>query len=290
MAAIDISAQPIRALGFDDIAAACALNAAVGWNQNAADWQIMLELGRGFAVDDAAGNLVATAITLPYYGGGFGWISMVLVAANHRRAGLATRLMQHCIGDLTTAGLVPVLDATPAGQPVYRALGFRSTSSMKRLSRQDGLAIDVAAAGFDIRPIEAADWPRLRVFDAMAFGADRGLLLQNLQQRQPALGLLALREGHIVGYLLGRDGRAATQLGPLVADDVDIANALLAHGLGAVSGRVYIDVADRHGDLAAWLAGLGFQVERPLTRMVYSRDASFDDAARVFVVAGPELG
>ena len=58
MAAIDISAQPIRALGFDDIAAACALNAAVGWNQNAGDWQVMLELGRGFANHHPAGNLV----------------------------------------------------------------------------------------------------------------------------------------------------------------------------------------------------------------------------------------
>ena len=53
------------------------------------------------------------------------WISMVLVAGTHRRRGLATRLLHRCIADVTAAGLVPVLDATPAGAKVYAPLGIQ---------------------------------------------------------------------------------------------------------------------------------------------------------------------
>jgi hypothetical protein len=39
-----------------------------------------------------------------------------------------------------------------------------------------------------------------------------------------------------------------------------------------------------------WLQTLGFAAERPLTRMVHGTSAAFDDPARLFAIAGPELG
>jgi len=74
----------------------------------------------------AAGRIVATTATLPF-GGRFAWISMVLVAGDYRRRGLATLLMRRAMDDLAAASLVPVLDATPDGRAVYRALGFEDS-------------------------------------------------------------------------------------------------------------------------------------------------------------------
>jgi hypothetical protein len=105
-----------------------------------------------------------------------------------------------------------------------------------------------------------------------------------------AAELVALRQGRVCGLLLGRDGRTSQQLGPLVADDVPIAQALLARGLAAIEGPVYIDLADAKKSVRAWLAEHGFTAQRPLTRMLLRRAASFEDAARTFAVAGPELG
>ena len=99
-----------------------ALVAEAGWNQVAADWRIFLDFGTAYAVR-SGGRVIATAATLPY-GGRCAWISMVLVSAEHRRRGLATRLLHRCISDITASGLVPVLDATPAGAKVYAPLGF----------------------------------------------------------------------------------------------------------------------------------------------------------------------
>lgn len=280
---------PLKAAELGD---AAALVAEAGWNQVAADWRIFLDLGTVYAVRNSAGRVVATAATLSY-GGRFAWISMVLVAGAYRRQGLATRLMNRCIQDLTAAGIVPVLDATPAGRSVYVALGFRDAWGYHRLSGS-GMTRDVGLppvpAGIDLRPIDAAIYEELCRYDAAVFGADRSGVLARLRGRVPRAELAALRDGRVCGFLLGRDGRSATQLGPLVADDATIAQALLARGLAAIEGPVYIDLADDKAPVRAWLTELGFAAQRPLTRMLHGRAASFDDTARTFAVAGPELG
>ena len=268
-----------------------ALVREAGWNQTAADWCIFLELGRAYAVRTGAGRVVATAAMLPY--GRFAWISMVLVAGDHRRRGLATRLVRRCIAELTAADCVPVLDATPAGRTVYGALGFEETWSYHRWALrtpQQDAAASPPPGDVVIRPVSDAVWPALRTYDAAAFGADRGAVLARLRGRLPAAALVAERAGRVVGYLLGRDGRVAAQLGPLVAEDEAIAGALLARGLQAVEGPIYIDLADGKAGMRRVLEARGFAPERPLTRMIHHRRASFDDPTRTVAVVGPEFG
>jgi GNAT superfamily N-acetyltransferase len=275
----------------EELGAAAALVTEAGWNQVAADWQIFLELGAVYAVRNSAGRVIATAATLPY-GGRFAWISMVLVAGEYRRRGLASRLMNRCIHDLSAAGVVPVLDATPAGRAVYAALGFADAWGYRRLARREPRrnATLPQPAAVQIQPIDDAIYPEACRYDAAVFGADRSPLLARLRGRVSAAELVAQRGGRVCGLLLGRDGRSATQLGPLVADDAATAQALLARGLAAIDGPVYIDLADAKPDIRAWLTDCGFTVQRPFTRMLYRRGASFEDAARTFAVAGPELG
>ena len=110
-----------------------ALVREAGWNQVATDWEIFRALGTVHAAR-SGGRVVATAATLPY--GAFAWISMVLVAAAQRRHGLGTALLKRCIAELVEQGRVPVLDATPAGRPIYRALGFKETWGYHRLAAE----------------------------------------------------------------------------------------------------------------------------------------------------------
>jgi N-acetylglutamate synthase-like GNAT family acetyltransferase len=279
--------SPLRA---DEIGSILALVREVGWNQVVADCQIFLDLGTVYAVRTSAGRVVATAATLPY--DRFAWISMVLVTNEFRRRGLASRLMRRCIDDLTASGHVPVLDATPAGREVYRAMDFHDTWGFHRLALRDRLPAPAVAVptGITIEPITDALWPALCAYDAAAFGSDRGPLLTRLRDRLTRAELAARRGDRIVGVLIGRDGRTSSQLGPLVAEDEAIALALLARAVAAVPGPIYIDFADAHARVRAWLAAVGFVAQRPLTRMVFKRREGFDDPARTFAVAGPELG
>ena len=48
----------------------------------------------------------------------------MLVLPEYRRGGLGTQLLKRCVEALDREGRVPVLDATPAGRPIYQAMGF----------------------------------------------------------------------------------------------------------------------------------------------------------------------
>ncbi len=262
------------------------------WNQLAADWRMFIKFGRVYAAHTEHGRIVATTATLPY-GDRFAWISMVLVAGEYRRRGLATRLMRQAMDDLAKAGRIPVLDATPDGRAVYRRLGFEDCWGFQRLIRRErrrAAGTFAGAADVTIRAIVDTDWPALCAYDAAAFGADRSAVLAGLRGRLPAAELIAERAGRIVGLMLGRDGTLAAQMGPLVAEDEGVACALLARAIGDIEGPLFIDAADGKTQLRGFLAASGFTVARPFTRMVYGSSVRFDDAARTFAVIGPEFG
>jgi GNAT superfamily N-acetyltransferase len=282
-----VNESPLRA---SEIPGAEELVREAGWNQTAADWRIFLDIGTVYAIRADDGRVIATAATLPY-GGEFAWISMVLVARDYQRRGLATRLLRRCIDDLAAARLVPVLDATPAGREIYRGLGFLAAWGFQRLT-----CAAVMDAGQEENPkIEITEitddaWPALCAYDASVFGADRGKLLAQLHGRVPAVDALAWHDGKIAGFLLGRDGRVATQIGPLVADSDDIAQALLSRALAAIRTPLFIDVPNEKKALLRDLARRGFTAQRPLTRMLLGRSQAYDDGIRTYAVVGPEFG
>src|SRR5207247_6495587 len=130
----DIEPVDIVELGVGDAQAGLALSTEAGWNQNEADWCFFLSKGIVFGVRDGA-RLVASAALLPYSAGN-AWISMVLVTADFRRRGIATRLVDACLDVAKRRGLTTWLDATPAGASVYGPLGFMPTMQLRRLRLQ----------------------------------------------------------------------------------------------------------------------------------------------------------
>ena len=278
-----------HSLGEADLEGALALVAEAGWNQIAADWRLFFDFGTVDGLSTPAGRLVATAATLPY-GARFGWISMVLVSVEFRQHGLATRLMNHAIESLRGRGLVPILDATEAGREVYSRIGFQDCWELERLQLPHSPGAIAARAACDIAPLLDADWRDLVAFDTAAFGADRSPVLARLRRRMPGAAFVARRAGRICGYVLARDGRTATQIGPLVAEDDGATKGLLAGALGAAGTGVYIDLAGHHAAIGEWLRAHGFTVQRRFTRMALDQGRTFDDGRRIVAAAGPELG
>jgi len=268
------------------LAGCLALSKSAHWNQNEADWRLMLEIGHGWGVSLDDGTLAASTLVLPY--GRFAWVSMVLVLPEHRRKGYATQLLRKALAELENRGLTPILDATPAGREVYVQEGFRDTWGFRRFQLPEAIAAIERPTG--VRLLRAADWPLLLALDAQAFGASRERLLRSLAARLPQAALVAEESGKLAGFLLGRDGREARQLGPLVARSSDAARALLAEALAKVSPPLYLDVVDREPGITAWLESLGFEFQRPFTRMVHGAPVAPGEAGLVFCPAGPELG
>jgi len=280
----------VKALTAKGVDQAQRLVVEAGWNQTPQDWFTFLELGQAYQVTTSEGEIVATAATLPYPPHS-GWISMVLVSQKHRRQGIAGALLALCIQTLRSANLAPWLDATQAGRAVYHPLGFKDgmTISRWRLSQRCP-ALELPPQSPCVRPLLPSDWPRISGLDHKAFGADRTALLNHLHARSTSFSCVAEQNGKILGFLLGRVGRTATQIGPLVALDEPTAFALLAFALPLVSESILIDAIDLHVGLSAQLQSLGFEFERGFTRMALAVSPNAGDSALVFAISGPELG
>jgi len=278
-----------HALDDRHLAGCLALSKSAHWNQNEADWRVMLAIGRGWGITLGDGTLAASTVVLPY-GGKFAWVSMVLVLPEQRRKGYATQLLKTALRENTRMGLTSILDATPAGHDVYLQEGFQDRWGFKRY------ALSAPKAGFmpvaDVRPLQPKDWAPLLALDAAAFGASRERLLRNLASRLPAAALVVEREGALAGFVLGREGREANQVGPLVARDEEAALVLLNAALAGVRAPIYVDIADHAPALQAWAQARGFAFQRPFTRMVHGEGAgpAPGEAGLVFCPAGPELG
>lgn len=284
-----MTASTEHPLGEADLAGALKLTRSANWNQNEADWQLMLAIGHGWGVTAADGTLAATTLVLPY-AGKFAWVAMVLVAPEHRRKGYASQLLRVAIADLQSMKLTPILDATPAGHAVYAQAGFQDSWGFKRYALKEKRETPAAATESGVRPLQERDWPQILALDAKAFGASREALLRSLAQRLPEAALVSERGKAFAGFLFGRDGHEARHLGPLVTSHAETANALLAQALSRVPAPIYVDVVDHAPGVRAWLESQGFAFQRPYTRMVHGADRAPGDESAVVLVAGPELG
>jgi GNAT superfamily N-acetyltransferase len=266
------------------LAGCLALSKSANWNQNEADWRLMLGFGRGWGITAEDGTLAASTIVLPY-GKSFAWIAMVLVLPEHRRKGFASRLLKRALSENSRSGHTSILDATPAGREVYRQEGFKDTWGFKRFSLS-APSLEISQEK-SIKKINSDAWPQILELDRKAFGADREVVLRHLALRLPQAALVT--DG---GFVLAREGREATQIGPLVARDERSARELLAAALRQIKSPVYLDLLDSRQETRMWLEERGFAFQRPFTRMVHAqgRAVAPGDASLVHCPAGPELG
>jgi GNAT superfamily N-acetyltransferase len=280
-------AAAVEALTQADAEAAYPLSVEAGWNQTVEDWRFMLRHGRGFGVRGPAGRWAGSSIALPL-GPRLSWLCMVLVAKTSRRRGLGTTLLARCIDEVRGMGAVAGLDATELGRPVYLPLGFRDLYPISRW-RLDRRAAPAAPRSGTIRPLATGDMARVASFDEPRSTMRREPVLQYLAGRAPSF--VAEANGTIAGYVLVRPGRTAAQLGPLVAENEEIALALLGHAAAAIHEAVIVDAPDAHAEIRRWLARSGAARERGFMRMALGvSETGLADPSRVFALAGPELG
>ena len=264
-------------LGVEDAAAGLVLSTEARWNQNEADWRFFLSNGVVIGVRDDTGRLVATAALLPYSAGN-AWISMVLVTESWRRRGIATRLVDSCLRTAKQMDLISWLDATPAGATVYGPLGFTPTLELRRLRLANSSPPAAAPS------LESCDAASFSARDIRAMGFARDPLLAEFAGRA---GSRRVKMGSAMALV--RDGRTARHIGPLFADSVDEALALVQAIARSERGPLLLDAVHSHSKFLEGLTGSGWNVERPFQRMRFGGTA-IQSGESPFAVAGPEFG
>ncbi len=280
----------------ESIDAGLALSDAAGWNQTADDWAIFIRNGHAIGFRDDDDRVVATAAALPY-GASAGWISMVLVADAWRHRGLASALLAACVERLRVAHIVPVLDATPAGAAVYGRIGFAAGFEIDRwewkaASMQSGAAKDpFVSIALAVHPADSNDLDAIAALDRASSGLERRFLLESFLSRP---GTRAWLSNTGQGFVIARDGRRATQIGPLVAESESEAIELLAAAFAAARANadrdVFLDLPRGRLELQKWLEARGFGRQRPFVRMSLGAAQPPTLGQTCFVLAGPEFG
>ena len=159
--------------------------------------------------------------------GRFAYVGMMAVHPEAQSRGIGRALMRDLLDGLAKRGVTTVLlDATPAGAPLYASLAFEADDDACLYTRagQAAAAVRPEAA----IPLDERDLERIVSLDAPIFGADRGRLLALMlaAYRGRAFGVLDGR-GELSGFVIAQERR----IGPWMTRDAAIGDTLLAAAL-----------------------------------------------------------
>ncbi len=213
---------------------------------------MVLNLGQG-ACAWSDGRLVGTAMWW-VYGDVQARLGMVIVDPAIQRSGIGRALMDKAMAQISARSVV--LNATKAGEPLYRRIGFVPDGM---IAQHQG----IAASGplvhlperFRIRPMGRSDADMLVTLDAAAFGTRREAVIGRLIDEGDAVILVQGEEP--VGFAFQRRFGRGHVIGPVIARSGDEARALIAYWVAVrAGGFLRIDVPE-DGDLPPWLENLG---------------------------------
>lgn len=262
---------------------ALALSQAMQWPYRLEDWRFAFDLGRGYAVE-RDGKLAGTALWWPY-GEDHATTGMIIVAGDAQRQGIGARLMDAMLAD--AAGRAIILVSTPEGEALYTRLGFKPYDTVQQ---RQALLATAPAIEPDV-PLRAArpdDRAAIVRLDQSASGMERGALLDAVLGIADTL--VVERGGQITGYGCVRRWGRGYVIGPVAAQDIGDAKALIA-GLAAqhVGDFVRIDVMDS-GGLGPWLDTIGLPQTSSGVLMAYGDAPLGDPRVTLFALTNQSLG
>ena len=284
-----------RLLRSSDVGGAYELSRIAGWNQTEDDWFGYLALDAEGCMAALVDGELAGTVTSIRYGEAFGWVGMLLVHPRHRGHGLGKELLLRSIRYFRERGIRTIkLDATPMGKRIYLPLGFRDEFEVKRM---EGIVAEelveqvIAPSGAAAERMLRGDLEAIVELDLQAFGGDRGALLVALSSREPDLCFVIREDATVKGYLIGRVGREAIQLGPIVALNSDAAEQLFRACFRAARGRrLFLDLP--MPNQAGWkiLERYGFKEQRSFSRMRLGEACPRTNIDLVYGTGGAEVG
>lgn len=264
---------------------------AEGWNQTEKDWKLFIEDPGNICVVAECNQKVIATTTAINYSQQIAWLAMVLVDKEYRGRGISTALLQNVIGNLESCKSVK-LDATPAGQEVYKKFDFSDEYFIARMTNSFVKDFRLQEPSNTApEPIRLSDIPEVVAFDEIAFGASRRQLIEYLVKEYADKSWIIRRNNKIDGIALGRDGIRFHHIGPVLATNTFDAKMLITAALQKLLHQpVVVDVICDKDELFEWLRSIGFVQQRQFTRMYKHLNPFPGLPDNQFLICGPEFG
>ena len=276
-----------------DLPALMQIKNAENWNQTEEDWLFLMKSNARHCLVALSENKVIGSVAAINYGQKLAWIGMMLVAEDYRGFGVSKILLNTIIKSLGKCNSIK-LDATAAGVPVYKKLGFVATYEIDRMICSE-LTVEILdqeeTGDFEISNISFDDITSIVPLDKLIFGVKRPELFHYLLNNNEKIGF-QIKQGNVLkGFIFGREGSHHLQIGPLIADSLQIAKCLLIGVFNEVKGKsLLVDVLSDQQEFKAWLFLNKFEHERSFTRMYLKTNDYSGKKENQFLISGPELG
>ncbi|MFL5827350.1 MAG: GNAT family N-acetyltransferase [Thermoleophilaceae bacterium] len=263
--------------------AAVAWAEAEGWNPGLDDERRFVAADPGsFLATDRAGEIVATASCARY--DGYAFIGFYIVRPDLRGRGIGSALFDRALA--RAGGRIVGLDGVLVQRASYERRGFVLAHRNVRWRTTGGGDRPTALVELSSVPFEL-----LLAFDTAVFGTARERFLRIWIDRPPGHALACVTDGRLAGYGVLRPCRVGAKVGPLLADDEDVAETLLA-GLAATAGPgtdVFVDMPAANRRARHLRARREMEPSFETARM-YLNGRPPEDVPRIFGVTTLEFG
>ncbi|WP_431095014.1 GNAT family N-acetyltransferase [Polaromonas aquatica] len=255
------------------------LSQEMAWPYRLEDWEVALQLGRGFVLQDDAGEVIGTAAWWPY-GESHASAGMIIVTKAAQGRGYGARLMDALLAVAHPRTIT--LNSTVEGQALYERRGFVPVGIIEQYQGIPTEHRDAPPPSL-VRAMAASDFEAVMRLDQQATGWARPATLRRL---------IELGEGHVLlqggvprGYAICRRFGRGHVIGPVVAENLGDAQALIEAALARL-GNLFVRVDTSAAlQLGPWLARIGLRQVDKATTMVLGTPLASPGPARMFGLA-----
>lgn len=270
----------------DEVELAIDWAAAEGWNPGINDAECFYSSDpEGFLVglldDEPVGCISAVA-----YGDSFGFLGLYIVKKEYRGRGFGMRLWQEGMDHL--CGRNVGLDGVVEEQENYKKSGFRL---IHRSIRFQGAGTGDGRSDPGIVDISVVSFEDLLSYDTLHFPDERDRFLRKWVAQKDSSGFVFLGDEGIEGYGLLRRCRTGFKIGPLFAEDDQVAESLFSALAGGTEkgAPIYLDVPEPNSS-ALGLAARHRMAETFETARMYTRGDPGLPLMEIFGLTTFELG
>ena len=275
----------VERMTHDDVGTALRWAASEGWNPGLHDADAFLAADPyGFFVLKVDGQPAAT-VSAVRYGERFSFLGLYITAPEMRGRGYGVAVWRAGREHLT--GRVVGLDAVLEQETTYGRDGFVADHRTTRHVLASTSSVPPPRRSMvDVRelPLET-----LVAYDGRLFPGDRSAFLTAWLAMPDALSLAVLEGDQLIGWALRRSCLEGHKVGPLFANDPEVANDLLCALAADVAGPLYLDIPDPNAPGRALAARHGMTPVFTTVRM-YDGPPPVLDLERIFGVTTLELG
>jgi GNAT superfamily N-acetyltransferase len=274
----------VRPMIREEVDLAIEWAAREGWNPGLADADAFHAADpEGFLVGLLDGEPVAT-LSAVRYGTDFGFMGFYIVSPEYRGRGYGLRLWNAGLEHL--AGRNIGLDGVLAQQGNYQKSGFKLAY---RNIRFEGRAAAKPESTSGLTDVAGIPFDLLETYDRRFFPAPRAVFLQHWLRQPGARTLAVVEGGQLKGYGMIRRCRTGYKIGPLSADDPQLASALFDALTSGLDAAVFLDVPEVNPAAVALAEKSGMTAVFGTARM-YTGEAPRLPLGNVFGVTSFELG